>query len=276
MSHNIGNFIAQKRKELGLTQQKLAEQLSVSFQAVSKWENGTTVPDTLMLSQLAYVLKTTVDAIVGYMAVPITEYEKRYEGQGYYWGITPNQLCYEVMKIKPPVKPYKVLDIGCGEGKDAVFMAKNGYIVSAFDAAEKGLEKARELARLHHVDVNFFQANINEYELCEEFDIIFSSGVFHYLIPERREVFIRNLKEHTTTNGIHALNVFVQKPFIEVAPDSEEAELRNEPWYSGELMRYYHEWMFYKFEEEIFDCNSGGIPHKHCMNRMVAGKFPDS
>lgn len=48
MNQNIGNFITKKRKELGMTQQKLAEQLNVSFQAVSKWENGTTVPDTLL------------------------------------------------------------------------------------------------------------------------------------------------------------------------------------------------------------------------------------
>ena len=205
MNHNIGTFIATKRKALGITQQKLAEQLNVSFQAVSKWENGTTVPDTLLLAQLAAVLQTSVDTIVGYKAVPITEYEKKYEGREYYWGITPNRLCYEIMKLKPPVNSYKVLDIGCGEGKDAVFLAKNGYIVSAFDAAEKGLEKARELARLHHVDVNFFQADINEYELSDEYDIIFSSGVFHYLTPNRREIFIHNLKEHTTMHGIHAL-----------------------------------------------------------------------
>lgn len=78
MHHTIGNFIAQKRKELGLTQQKLAEQLNVSFQAVSKWENGTTVPDTLLLSQLAYVLKTSADTIVVYKTMPITEYEKKF------------------------------------------------------------------------------------------------------------------------------------------------------------------------------------------------------
>lgn len=275
MNHNIGSFIATKRKALGITQQRLAEQLNVSFQAVSKWENGATVPDTLLLAQLATVLQTSVDTIVGYKAVPITEYEKKYEGQEYYWGITPNSMCYEIMKRKPPIKPYKVLDIGCGEGKDAVFLAQNGYMVSAFDAAEKGLEKARKLARLHHVDVNFFQADINEYELSEEYDIIFSSGVFHYLAPNCRERFIQNLKEHTSMNGIHALNVFVAKPFIEAAPDSEEAELRNEPWYSGEMMRYYHDWIFHIYEEEIFDCNSGGIPHKHCMNSMLAEKLPD-
>ncbi|MBP3352421.1 MAG: helix-turn-helix transcriptional regulator [Lachnospiraceae bacterium] len=39
-STKIGNFIMAKRKTLGLTQQQLADKLNVSFQAVSKWENG--------------------------------------------------------------------------------------------------------------------------------------------------------------------------------------------------------------------------------------------
>ncbi len=272
MKHSIGNFITKKRKELGVTQQKLAEQLNVSFQAVSKWENGTTVPDTLLLTQLAHVLNTSVDTILGYKTVSITEYEKKYDRQDYYWGIEPNRLCYEIMRLRPPVKAYRVLDIGCGEGKDAVFFAKNGYIVSAFDASENGIKKARELAMQHRVNINFFQADINEYELNEEYDIIFSSGVFHYLKPNRRERFIENLEEYTTDNGMHAINVFVKKSFIATAPDSEETELRNEPWYSGELMQYYHDWIFHKYEEEIFDCNSGGIPHRHCINRMIAEK----
>ena len=79
--------------------------------------------------------------------------------------------------------------------------------------------KNRDLAQLYRVDVNFFKAVINEYELSEEYDIIFSSGVFHYLKSNRRELFIKNLQEHTTMNGIHALNVFVDKSFIEIAKE---------------------------------------------------------
>ena len=40
-SIKVGNFIMEKRKSLGLTQQQLADKLNVSFQAISKWENGT-------------------------------------------------------------------------------------------------------------------------------------------------------------------------------------------------------------------------------------------
>jgi 2-polyprenyl-3-methyl-5-hydroxy-6-metoxy-1,4-benzoquinol methylase len=54
--------------------------------------------------------------------------------------------------MAPPVKPLKLLDIGCGEGKDSVFLAKNGYIVTAFDIAEAGIEKAKRLADMNNVE----------------------------------------------------------------------------------------------------------------------------
>ncbi len=60
----VGNFIMNKRKSLGLTQQQLAEQLNVSFQAISKWENGTTYPNIEILADLANVLDVTTDEIL--------------------------------------------------------------------------------------------------------------------------------------------------------------------------------------------------------------------
>ena len=114
-----GEVICKRRKELGLTQNQLAKSLNISFQAVSKWENNTAYPDIEMLPKLAAALHTTVDALLGYSSV-VTDYDRRYNTEEYYWGLMPNRICYDIMKIMPPVKPYRVLDIGCGEGKDAV------------------------------------------------------------------------------------------------------------------------------------------------------------
>lgn len=63
-SIKIGTFIMKKRKALGLTQQQLADKLNLSFQAVSKWENGTTYPNIEVLRDLATVLDVTVDEIL--------------------------------------------------------------------------------------------------------------------------------------------------------------------------------------------------------------------
>ncbi len=63
-SSKVGNFIMEKRKVLGMTQQQLAEKLNISFQAVSKWENGTTYPNIEILKDLAIVLEVSVDEIL--------------------------------------------------------------------------------------------------------------------------------------------------------------------------------------------------------------------
>jgi phosphoribosylformylglycinamidine cyclo-ligase len=63
-SVKVGNFILNKRKELGLTQQQLADKLNISFQAVSRWENGGAFPNIELLYDLAQALNTTVDEIL--------------------------------------------------------------------------------------------------------------------------------------------------------------------------------------------------------------------
>ena len=60
----IGEQIAVLRKSKGLTQGELGERLGVSFQAVSKWERGETLPDITLLPDLANILETTVDFIL--------------------------------------------------------------------------------------------------------------------------------------------------------------------------------------------------------------------
>ena len=60
----VGRQIADLRKVKGLTQSQLGERLNISFQAVSKWERGETLPDVGILLDLAKVLETTVDHIL--------------------------------------------------------------------------------------------------------------------------------------------------------------------------------------------------------------------
>lgn len=269
---DIGKIIMTKRKSLGYTQQMLADKLNISSQAVSKWEKGVTCPDIDLLPPLASVLGTSVDSLLGHRSVINCDYENRYKNDEYYWGLTPNRLCYDIMRLKPPVKPLKVLDIGCGEGKDAVFLARNGYIVTAFDVTETGIKKGKLLAEKCGTYVDFFRADITDFRLEDNYDIIFSSGVYHFINPTLRETITSNLKTHTAKNGLHVINVFVKKPYIDVSPDKVDGENRFR-WKSGELFMLYHDWKFHKMEEIIFDCNSGGIPHKHCMDVLIAEKI---
>jgi hypothetical protein len=68
-------------------------------------------------------------------------------------------------------------------------------------------------------------------------------------------------------HGLHAFSVLIEKPFIPPAPDAEPtAHL----WVSGEILTHYHDWIIEYFAEDIFDCMSSGVPHKHAVNRIIA------
>ncbi len=265
----VGKNICTLRKQKGFTQEELASRLSVSFQAVSKWENGASMPDVATLPLIAKAFGCSIDMLLGYAVEHriISDYENRYGREEYYWGVKPSEMCFEVMKLMPPTRALRVLDIGCGEGKDAVFFAKNGYKVSAFDITQSGIDKAKKLAEQHRVEVNFFRADINDFRLESDFDVIFCSGVMHFIPNELRSEIFENYRSHTSVGGLNAVNVFVKKPFIAVPPDKDS---RNFKWLSGEIFGYYTDWLLHRCDEVIFDCNSGGVPHKHCMDRVIA------
>ena len=73
-----------KRRERGLSQEKLASRLHVVRQTISKWEKGQSVPDAEQLIKLAVILETTVSELLGAQA----------EGEE-----EPNQLAKELSRI---------------------------------------------------------------------------------------------------------------------------------------------------------------------------------
>ncbi|MFB3891238.1 MAG: class I SAM-dependent methyltransferase [Phycisphaerae bacterium] len=67
------------------------------------------------------------------------QYDREYAPRAYYWGKKPSLLCFKVLELMPPDRPLRLLDIGCGEGRNAVFFARNGYDVTAFDLSPAGV-----------------------------------------------------------------------------------------------------------------------------------------
>lgn len=60
----IGNFIAELRKEKNMTQEQLAEKLGVSNKSISRWENGTTMPDYSLLKDICNELDTNINELM--------------------------------------------------------------------------------------------------------------------------------------------------------------------------------------------------------------------
>ena len=75
----IGKFIASRRKTLNLTQMQLAEQLGITDRAVSKWENGKTLPDATIMLDLCGILGISVNDLLTGEVVTMENYNEKME-----------------------------------------------------------------------------------------------------------------------------------------------------------------------------------------------------
>ena len=60
----IGKFISDLRKKNKLTQQSFADKLGVTYQAVSKWENGKSIPDIIILKEISKQFNVSIDELI--------------------------------------------------------------------------------------------------------------------------------------------------------------------------------------------------------------------
>jgi tellurite methyltransferase len=192
-------------------------------------------------------------------------YDQKYQSEEYYWGRQPSTLARIYFQRHPLDRTEKMLDAGCGEGRDTVFFALIGYQVTAFDDSEVGVKKTRERAASLHLDVDVFKADVNAFRLKEEYDFVLANGVFHYVRPELRQETIANYKQFTRPGGRHAVLVPVYKPFVNADPTADQEE---KSWRSGEILTHYHDWKIEYFEELI----QAEGEYDFAMNRLIAAK----
>ncbi|HEY6533588.1 MAG TPA: class I SAM-dependent methyltransferase [Acidimicrobiales bacterium] len=106
----------------------------------------------------------------------------RYDTDELIWKGDPNQfLPVELADLHPG----RALDLACGEGRNAVWLARNGWTVTGVDFADIGLGKATALAAEHGAAVTWVSADVTSWEPTDAFDLVV---VFYLQLPadERR------------------------------------------------------------------------------------------
>ena len=132
-------------------------------------------------------------------------WDKRFGRKEFALGKEPNPFLKRHIHLLPKGR---ALDVATGEGRNAVFLAQNGFDVDAVDISQKGLKKAQKLAREKGVKINTFLFDLDQYPIAKErYDLIAN---FYFLkrslIPRIRKglkkggrvVFETYLLEHKT------------------------------------------------------------------------------
>jgi SAM-dependent methyltransferase len=131
-------------------------------------------------------------------------WDERYGTEEYAYGTNPNEFLAENVNHIPKGK---VLSLAEGEGRNAVFLAKQGYSVTAVDASIVGLNKARKLAEENGVVVEFIHADLADYDLGENrWDGIVS--IFCPLPSSLRKQLYKKVEAGLKRNGVFLLEAY--------------------------------------------------------------------
>ncbi|MDE7130404.1 MAG: methyltransferase domain-containing protein [Lachnospiraceae bacterium] len=161
----------------------------------------------------------------------------------------------------------KVLEVGCGEGQNAIYLAGKGHHVDAFDLSEYGIAKLKHRCELSNVQVNAFTADLTTYQFEQCYDMITCFGTLHFVDKNEWKKFIKNAKEYTNMGGIHIIQIFT-----DVVPASEDIA----PFAIGlakdeEIKELYTDWEILQFKSYVFEDEHPNVPkHLHASNKIVA------
>jgi SAM-dependent methyltransferase len=134
-------------------------------------------------------------------------WDDRYKEKGFAYGTEPNDFLKSEFSRIP--KGGRVLCLAEGEGRNAVFLAKEGYAVTAVDQSSVGLQKAKSLAIENGVEISTIAANLANYELGNEvWDGIVSIAA--HVPPLLRKNVHGNVAIALKKNGIFILEAYTK------------------------------------------------------------------
>lgn len=188
------------------------------------------------------------------------EYVRR--PKDYIWGTEPSSLAREVSVLLP--SGARVLDLGCGEGRDSVFFASRGFEVTGVDVSLAGLRKAGRLAQERGVAVRWLHGDMAHLDFDGPFDLVYSCGAIHYVPRRQRASLFPRIKALTPPRGYHASIVFTDRLVYR-----EKGEVIDY-FVPGELARIYANWVILTLEEQTIRCAQDGTPHGHSVEVLVA------
>lgn len=129
-------------------------------------------------------------------------WNERFAGEEYVYGTEPNDFLKENKALfDTPETPQKILCVGEGEGRNAVFLAQMGNQVWALDYAQSGLDKTRKLAALRQTEVHTIHADLTMHELPEaEYDAVIM--IFCHLPSVNRPFLYQQIRKTLKPDGV--------------------------------------------------------------------------
>lgn len=111
--------------------------------------------------------------------------------------------------LKNIFSPGRIIDIGCGNGRNSIYLAKCGFTVDAIDFSQTSITWAEQNAQKEGVNVNFICDSIFTSPPPDDpYDYVYDSGCFHHLKPHRRSQYLQIISNLLKPDGYFGLTCF--------------------------------------------------------------------
>ncbi len=155
----------------------------------------------------------------------------------------------EVLAVTEHIKSGKALDLGCGGGRNSLYLQLLGFDVTAFDRNPMSISNLNQIIDAEQLDnITAFVGDAHDANIEGNYDLIISTVVFMFLQGERIPAIIKNMQEHTNKDGYN---------LIVCAMDSEDYPMSRYQlpfgfgFKTGELLDYYKDWEIVKYNENV-------------------------
>lgn len=197
-------------------------------------------------------------------------YDKKYSQKSFYWGLGSDELILRSVKYLPGLA--KVLDLGCGEGRNSHYLAKKGFVVTAVDKSEIGINKLSNLSEKENLKikkcVSDAQLFLND---CGNFDAIYAINVLQFIDQKNILSVIKKIQSKTKTEGLNVISSFIAEN------EKQKKEKISQGRYAfnkGELRELYKNWKIVFYEEKLGKWETHGEQrHRHFLVKMMAQKL---
>lgn len=177
----------------------------------------------------------------------------------------------EVKKLKTLIKGGEILDIGGGEGRNALFLAAAGFHVTLVDLSKTGVEKFEREAKIRGLVVKAKIIDITKTGIDQMYDGIIASYIFQHLTDVAARKVIAQMKEKTRTRGFNIVSVLTTEgDFYKRNPITKNFYPK-----PNELKEIYNEWEivdYRKMESRALRNRPDGTPMINNVEVLLARK----
>lgn len=176
----------------------------------------------------------------------------------------------------------RVLDMGCGDGRNAIPLARAGHRVTAVDRSRWALTALRRAAVREGrapsdadepLGMEIVEADLATMCPLDDYHLVIAHGVLHLLAPADRDALIQRMKRHTLPGGWNVIAAFTDR----IPPPPDLAPVCRGLFQERELLLHYGDWEIESFEAYTLEDrhpagpeHPEGVAHEHAVNKLVA------